>query len=53
MKSIDAEYEVQVGYWVPRNEGSWNDDNTKMMKVMVKSSKGVDDEQNPNVEGSP
>ncbi len=37
----------------PRMQGSWNDDNVEMLEAMVESSKGVDNELGPNVEGFP
>ncbi len=34
-------------------QGYWSDDNVKTLKVVVESSRGVDDEPSPNVESSP
>jgi len=34
-------------------QGSWNDDNVRMPKVMVESSKGVDVELGPIIKGFP
>jgi len=34
-------------------QGSWNDDDVRTPKVMVKSSRGVDGVLGPNVNGSP
>jgi hypothetical protein len=34
-------------------QGSWNDDNVRMPKVMVESSNGVDVELGPIIKGSP
>ncbi len=37
----------------PRMQGYWSDDNAKMLKIVVESSRGMDDEPSLNVEGSP
>jgi len=37
----------------PRMQGSWSDDDVKMLEAMVESSMGVDNESSPNIEGSP
>jgi hypothetical protein len=34
-------------------QGYWSDDNAKMLKIVVESSRGMDDEPSLNVEGSP
>ncbi len=36
-----------------RIQGSWNDDNAETLEIMVESSKGVDSELGPSVEGFP
>jgi len=36
----------------PRMQGSWNDDDVEMLKVMVESSRGVDGKPSLNIKGS-
>jgi hypothetical protein len=36
----------------PRMQGSWNDDDVEMLKVVVESSRGVDGKPSLNIEGS-
>jgi hypothetical protein len=37
----------------PRMQGSWNDDDAGMPEVVVESSRGVDSELGPSIEGFP
>jgi hypothetical protein len=37
----------------PKTQGSWNDENTKISKAMVESSRGMDSEPSSNIKGSP
>jgi hypothetical protein len=37
----------------PKMQGSWNDDDVGMLKVVVESSREVDGKLSPNAKGSP
>jgi hypothetical protein len=45
---------VRVGLQTPpRMQGSWSNDDAKTPKVVVESSKGMNGEPSPSIEGSP